>query len=481
MFRQSNPANKSLKVPAQLVPVLSVVLLAGSIFFYRERMLFIDGPHVLFRIINDKKLFISDYRYGAFITQLFPLAGAKLHLPLRWLMLLYSASFCFFYLITSLLLVHLFRNYKLAILFGLYLTLFASATFYWPNNEVHQGVAWLFLAWGTLFFMANNKVSAFITFPIIAALFYLAIFTHPLLMIITAYLWIFHWLYKKEWPFSPVQSIVYSAVLLIIIYLKYRQGLHDGYDSSKFDTITGFNFHQLKKIFSSPELKFFVKSCFTNYWAFLILFVAGIISLARERKIALLVLTLAASGGYLLLICIAFPDATAKYRFYMESEYMPLVVLGCTPFVYCTLPGINHARVATLLALIFVSRLIYIASAAPVFTSRIVILDNILDKMKEKNLAKVIIKEPAPQPDSALVLNWGAAVESFCLSALEGHTPQRTFLFSDEAQLKSLNTNSKDTFLGCWEKRPISQLNSRYFQFDTTATYVTTDYSSLMH
>src|SRR4051812_35045042 len=109
----------ALRSAGAVVPVLLAMLLAGSIVFYKERMLFIDAPHVLWRIINDGKLMLSDFRYGSFISQVFPLFGSKMHLPLRWLTLLYSCGFYVFYLAVGLLLVYKFRNYALAVLFGL--------------------------------------------------------------------------------------------------------------------------------------------------------------------------------------------------------------------------------------------------------------------------------------------------------------------------------------------------------------------------
>ncbi len=65
------------------LPVAAIgALLLLSLVFYRERMLFIDAPHILFRISNNGALQITEHRYGSFITQLFPLAGSWLHLPL---------------------------------------------------------------------------------------------------------------------------------------------------------------------------------------------------------------------------------------------------------------------------------------------------------------------------------------------------------------------------------------------------------------
>jgi hypothetical protein len=273
--------NNTLKSVANLIPALLLVLLAGALFYYKERMLFIDAPHILFRIINDGELQITEHRYGSFITQMVPLIGMKLHLSLRAVTLLYSASFYLFFLSVALLLIYKFKNYGLAILFGLYLTLFVSATYYWPNNEVHQGIAWLFLVIAINFSFAKKEGLLPLKLLLFASSFFLAIWTHPLVMIVAVYLWCFYWLDKSRWLFSQVQSWLCTGILLALCYWKFYQGQHHGYDSCKIEVVTHFDPGKIKAIFSAPQLRFFAKSCVTNYWLFLILFIAGLIGLIK--------------------------------------------------------------------------------------------------------------------------------------------------------------------------------------------------------
>src|SRR4051794_37162116 len=88
--------HKGLRAAAYVCVLIACALLLGAVYYYKERMLFIDAPHVFFRVVNDGRFHIEEHRYGSFITQLFPLIGAKLHLPLRPLLILYSASFYLF-------------------------------------------------------------------------------------------------------------------------------------------------------------------------------------------------------------------------------------------------------------------------------------------------------------------------------------------------------------------------------------------------
>jgi len=468
-----------LKAGAILSVLMTGVLLVFSVVFYKERMLFLDGPHNLFLIINDGHFHIEEHRYGSFITQLLPILGYRLHLPLQWVMMLYSASFNLFFLAVVLLLVFRFREYNLAILFGLYLTLFASATFYWPNNEVHQGTAWLLLVYALNFFVARKNITSIIAVPLFLVSFYLAICTHPLIVSEALFLWFFFRIGKINWPFSKKQSIIYTVVLFGLVIYKLYVGMHSGYDSTKMEYVTGFRVSLLKDIINSRQLQFFLHSSLTNYWLFAVLFISGLIALMMQRKYLLAIITLLSAAGYLLLVCITFRDDNSNV-FYIESEYMPMTVICCAAFVYFVLPALRKKTGIMLLLILFIVRAGYIIHAAPAFMNRVAILERINGKMKDKSIAKAIITSLPHEADSTLLMNWGAPVESIFLSKIKGENPQRTFIFLSPDEIQSFNTSSKDTLLGCWEKRPFSRLNSFYFQLDTTETYKVISYTALM-
>ncbi len=471
------PENSASKAWAIVSLVLIAVLLVLSVVFFKERMLFTDAPHNLFRIINDGHFHIEEHRYGSFITQIYPLLGSRLHIPVQGLMILYSASFNIFYLAVALLLVYKFKNYSLAVLFALYLTMFVSDTFYWSNNEVHQGIGWLMLAFAFNVHVATKNWSFLVRLVLFAATFFLAICTHPLVMLAAVYLWFFFWLGNISWPYTKTQSYIYTGVLLILAYLKFYQGQHQAYDNSKIGLVTHFDLTTLRSIYKAPQLHLFLSDCVTNYWLLVILFATGLITLIKLRKLPLFLLTLLFTAGYLLLVAITF--GYIGHLFYMQSEYATLSVICSAPFVYFALPGLKQKVGIIILSLIFVIRLAYILNAAPAFTNTVLIQENILHKMKEKGLYKVIILEPATGLDSALIMNWGAPASSMLISKLNGETPQRTFTFLDPDEI-SANIISKDTLLGCWIKWPAAKLNSYYFQMDTTSTYRAFTYPSLM-
>lgn len=461
------------------VSCLLLALLAGAVYYYKERMLFIDAPHILWRIMNEQAIQVADFRYGSFITQSFPVVAMWLHLPLRGVMALYSASFYIFYATVGLLLLFRFREYALTTLFALYLTLFVSATYFWPNNEIHQGVAWLLLAFMVNKWAAMRKAPLAVAFPLFVASLFLAIWTHPLVMVVAVFLWFFWIIEGDQWPYSRLQTIVYTAALLMLAYLKYNQGKTTGYDSTKIEVVNAFNLAHIKTIISSPQFKYLAKGVIANYWLVPLLFIWGSISLLKAKKYVLLAYSIAYATGYVCLLCITFWDVTAN-RFYLESEYMPLTIICCASFVYYTLPTLRSGATVALLALLFLVRVAYIVSAVAPFTGRIAILAAINNKMSEKKLTKVIINPTNATVDEALIMNWGGAVESIFISGLNGDPIQRTFLFNNNNQFTYFLTSGNDTLIGCWEKRPSSRINHRYFVIDTTVPYTTIGYDELM-
>ncbi len=471
--------NSPMKAAALITPLVLLVLLVMSLIFFKERMLYIDAPHMLFRIINDGRFHIEEHRYGSFISQLFPWIGIRLHIPLMGLMILYSAGFYIFYLSVALLLVYKFRNYGLAILLGLYFTLFVSDTYYWPNNEVHQGIAWLTFTFGVNYFAAERRWPFPVRLVLFFGSFFLSIWTHPLVMLAAVYLWFFYVADRKLFSSTRVQMVLFSVILIVLAGVKFYQGMQHGYDSSKIEVLTGFDIHRLRSIFSSPQFRFFKDGISGRYLLFSVLFITGLISLLANKRYLLFAWTILFATGYVALICVTYWDFTL--RSFMESEYMPLVIICCAPFVYYVIPMMRPKLCVAAIAVVYFIRIAFIVVAAGPFSNRVAMMERINEKMKQKQLTKVIITSPFPPIiDSVLISKWGAPVESMFLSKLRGETPQRTFIFLDSQEMMSFHTAARDTLLGAWEKRAAVNINPAYCSIDTSVQYSVLTYRMLM-
>ena len=175
--------------PYRLSLLVLLVLLILSFFTYRERMLFTDPAWVAFNIINTKSLLITEYRIGTFITQIFPLIGVYLGLSLKAILILYSISHYLFFLAIAILVGTVWKQKWLAILLALYLTVFVSDLYYWPNNEVHQGLGWMFLFLGL--YLHRRNLGRFHAWHhlLLLAFAFLALSSHMLVMLPFGFLW----------------------------------------------------------------------------------------------------------------------------------------------------------------------------------------------------------------------------------------------------------------------------------------------------
>jgi len=476
VMAENNSQISLRKLSGIATAVLSVLLIA-AICFYKQRILFVDPAFIAFSILNQHSFLIIEYRYGAFITQMVPLLSSFLHLSLKNILLAYSVSFNLFYLIVALLLCYRYKQFGLAILMAFYFTLFVSDAYFWTNNEVHQGISWMFLCFGSTMYMAQKQKKTLLFVPFILFSF-LAIFSHFLVIIPFSFLWFFFWIGKNNWPFSKQTSVILTLVWIIVFIVKYYLGFNSWYDGGRLHNATHFNLHDIILSITSDHAKKFISLIFTAYWLVILLFAAGIVALLKDKKYILASLTAAYCLGYFIALSLTFGGFGKELLFYMESEWMGLGIIAATPFVYSFLPRLKLSSALPLLSAIFLIRLVYIACAAPAFINRIKFIEAAEQKMTEKGYTKIIIKRDS-RTAQTLIMDWGAPVESLFFSAIKNDKPQLTFAVVPQEELSKVPRDNK-TFLSCFSPLNDSELNKEYFHFDTTRPYKILSYDELM-
>ncbi len=452
----------------RLVTFLFLILLAGSMFFYLERILFCDASFILFRIINMDSLQIQEHRYGSFITQSFPWLSAKLGLPLQMIVLLYSASFNLFYLAVAALLIFRFGQTSLAVLMSFYYLLFVSDTYFWTNNEVHQGVAWMFLFFGVTLSLGKKGSPPILLLPLFLILAFLSIYSHPLVLFPASFLWLF-FMMRKDWPFSRNWTIVLSILLFLVSYSKFAlstgQGSH--YDADKLHAATHLSFKKIFAAFTSPMAKEIVKRSIWNYWLIPILFFSGIYFTWQQKKYRILGLTLFFSLAYFLAVCITYNDFIP---FYTESEWMAGSIIFTTLFVFYVLPLLRPRSAVMILSVIYLVRLAYIGQASIKWTERKEWIYSWLDEMKSKKIHKGYIYE-SEENKKILIMNWGVPTESIIASALRKDHPQMSFVVDKPENISQRMPAFTGQMIAPFETISIESLNPQYFNFDTSAQY----------
>lgn len=476
--------DQNLKIAAKISLVPLVILLIGAFVFYKERIIF-DGAYISFQIINTGALQIQAERYGSFITQLFPLIASKCHLSLQAVLISYSASFSIFYLATALILYRL-RAYTLVVLTAFYFTLYVSDTYFWTNCELHQGICWMLLVFGLVYYDTQSTRQDILTSIFRLALFvvltFLAIYTHPTVMIPYGFLWGYYVIDQWKLKTGNRKIIIESLLIAAIIVFKYLTSTKNSYDNNFLAKLEKVNIQDVLNTFSSGLADTIWKGYISNYWFIPILFITGLVALCKKKKFLLLAFFVIANLAFFVILCLMFSGGE---KFYIESELMPFSILGCAPFIFEVLPTITtKRRVSLVLCFIFAVRLAYISLSAPKFTGRLHKVETMLSTIRNGNLSKIIVthNDTDWRLEHDLILGWALPYETIYLSALNGDTLQRTIMYCHENRLQEFEKeDTHQRILFPFGSLPNSDLNKYYFHMDTTQGYTNLKYEELYH
>ena len=475
-MRTNSSHSECWKIAACVALVLLLLQTIGALVFWQERMLFYDAPFVAFRLINLGELQIAEHRYGSFITQMVPLAGSWLQLPLKLILIGYNLSFPVFYLLVGLLLIR-WRAYPFVILLALYLSLFVSNAYFWTNNEVHQGTAWLMLWMGFLWRAQEQEYNPWIVLCGSLPLMFLAVFTHPLLIFSTVFLWVFLLVDKRFRKFPTWLLLSLSTVLFLLVFIKQQMSRGGWYDASKIEQITKANAGEMLQAFGNEMSLTFLKQMAVNYWLFPLLLLFGLFTLLQQRRRWQLLWTLGSLTAFYLMLCLSFPDWVT---FHAESEWMTFSLIGVTPFVFYGLPCYTAMRAAGLLALIFVVRLLYMAADAPKFVKRQELRHQMVAQMRAKGLTKVALLDARQELSFDGLPPWALPVESMYASVFQGDTVQRTVIVIDSGKAAQVENLPVAQLAAPWELYWPEKWNSYYFHPDTVHRYQVMTLEELM-
>ncbi len=452
-----------------IVAVSAILVLAVfSLYTYQERMLFIDSAWITFNIINTESFVFAEHRYGAFITQMFPLIGTYMGLSLKTILLCYSLSFYLFYLGSALLLGFLFRQRWLAVLLALYLTLFVSDVYYWPNNEVHQGITWMFLFIGLYQYLQQRQ--KIIGYFFLVPLAILAISSHLLVFVPLAFLWVLiHSQTRLTILLRDKRFIGTTCLLVVLMIVKYKLSNSGWYDPVKLEGVKKVSVAGIIDAFTSGQSKTFAGLLLTNYWLAIAVFCGSCFMLIKAKQYLNSLSMLLFACGYYLLICLTFPDAYPRsLRFYMESEWSALSVIIAAPLVLGLIQSKKAGRLTLILIVVFSIRLGYIAHSYAYFHSRFKNLEWALRDIQDKKISKALIIEDKNKSEERFIMDWGLPVESMLLSKIRGDKVQTTFKVIDD-HMPAMETS--DSFYSCFNIQPVKTLNNQYFILDSTQQY----------
>lgn len=440
------------------------MLLILSVYFYKERTVFTDMAFHIFSIVKDHTFAIQNYRFGAFITQLFPIIGLKLGASLSNIAIAYSLSFVLLYFATFIIITHFLNNIKIGLCFLLFSILITTHTFFWIQSELPQGAAFLFVFIAILDnALKKDTVPIYFNFASAFCLFVVS-FTHPLLLFACLFLFIFlYFTYPQKRQFIAFIFLSYFSFYVIkAVFFK------TSYDEQAMAGLK--NIYQLfPYYFNIQSNKNLVHYFWHDYYFLIILLIVEFIFYIKYKLFFKIALIFTFFVGYTFMINMSYPDGASQY--YLENQYLLLAIFIGTPFVYDILPSIKSKNWQ--LAVIFTIALlgiIRIYTANDIYTRQLIYYRKLLSETAQLPQKKLILSADKIT-DNVLPMPWASSYELWLLSTIEQGV-SRSLIIEDTPHEFDWTMNNNKSFITKWGIFDYAKLNPKYFNFTDTSLYV---------
>ncbi len=434
-----------------------------ALVFYKERMAFLDSSYILFSILRDGDFAIQVNRFGACLTQMFPLISSKLGLSLDSIMKVYSLGFIIYYFSLFYLCVGILKKYRFGLCLLLFNILMVADTFYWVMNEFIQGIA-LMIVFFAFLSRANdiNLKDRFWYFPLITLFLFTLAFIHPLLIIPFAFATAYFYYFKH----IDRRSLVNIFLTLFMFVLAKNIFFRSAYDSSSMGGLKNFR-SLFPDYFSIASNKNFLTYLIYDYYLLIPFFGIIIYCFIKENLKLPLGFIIAFFFGYLLLINVSFKDGPDQ--FYIESLYLPLSLFLIIPFVFEILPKFKLNQAVIAISIICLIRIAHIYTSHQPYTDRVQYINNVLDETANNANKKMILATKDIAMDT-LMMNWGSPYEFWLLSTINTGE-SRSILIIENPSNYNWALNRKDEFFTDWGLFRYDQLPKQYFNFRDTSQY----------
>jgi hypothetical protein len=479
------------------------VLSVMAFVFFKERTLILDAALQSFIILRDNDFAIQVHRFGAAMTQVFPLLATKFGGSLRTILTAYSLSFVVVHWLMFWLCDRVLRQKTMAFGIVLFNVFMVNNTFYWAQNEIIQAISLNFVFWSLLLRRGSFAAFRWFDFPLISGIFITLIFFHPLIVFPFSFIALFFLIEtktdintlqivaqtSKKGPLSIrlILTLFFSFLILFVLKIKLMPNYYDTGATERVilnEPILNF----LKNIKNAPSFADLSAHFWSDFALLPISFLILTLFYLYKKSILKLLLVWASIGAYTLMILISFREG--GNWFHIESQYLPMSIFLIVPIIWDVLPTINiesrilnskkdpsvflqkkHVIVAISMSCVVFYRLVGIYETHNFYTNRVVYIGEVLEKTKQSAGTKFIMSDQSADKNR-LLQTWGFAYETLYYSALQSPDSLRsvTILSDKEAITKALTTNS--IFQGIFTPTPYSALNPRLFhQTDTVSFY----------
>lgn len=419
-----------------------LVLMVLSVVLANERVLFIDSAAQLFEMIQRGTFVIYDHRYTMAVTQLLPLLGIKLGLPLPLLVVLYSVAAPLLGYLAFLWLTYRVKDLPLALLLLLPMLCIRHTFFHAISETFSLAIyATLLLALlrhpgGTLLRVAG------VVFCTLAC-----VFMHPIGMFFVLFLLGYQLVDRTDTavvgrrfrPFgslAPLRSPRPSPAFLVCVATlvaaaAVKLSLPSGHDDSYLPSVADFLYY-LRHPGEMTVLRQFAVRLPDLYFYPLVLYAIAIVWHLRRRQWLRLGWGVAFNAGFILLTAIVYHADAGHIA--VERAWLPLVFFAGVPVACEVIPAAGRRIQGTapvLFSLLLLLAFGKIAASSRLYRQRIEWLQTVVDEGRREGHRK-LVAPLADVRDRFKVQSWATAFETLILSSTDGPEGTVTLYLEEE-------------------------------------------------
>lgn len=436
-----------------------------SVYFWEERQAF-DAAHYLFEIIDRNFFYIAHQRPLGVVSQILPLIGVWLNLPLKIVAILYSFGDILWYYLLFLLMAYKLETRRGIICLLLILSLTVRYSFFCPVTELLQGIA-LLPVWLTLLGKSFR-----LRIPILIGIMAIIIFSHPLLFYPLAFTFAWWSMTRVEGAKSinseksRLPRVLWPALILLVAAKFF---LLDSYDHDKTFYPVVYNDYGYLKTLSFNTIFDLVKVIAGGYPLMTILFFVVIAIYGMQRRIKSSLLLFLFVLGYIVIIA-------ATHRFGGISNYSERMLLPIPFMIAMAAAGIvslSRVFVPKLLAfvgllLVLLLHLDVLRITAKPYTLRVEQMKSLTNISRKLGIQKAIVNESLMEQNSFAMTGWSYPIETLLISAMKGPDSCVSVMLKQE-HVNRIAQQGNVVRANEWVKwteiiLPLKGLNNNYFK-----------------
>jgi|GEM_PF-4251261 hypothetical protein len=453
----NNKITKSIYLKTSAICLLLIAMLA--LWFWQERVLFCDMAYHSYCIIKDETFAIQAHRFGAALSQIPLLVSIKMGMPLEVALPIYSVSFFVVYFFIALVLWYILKTPYLVLSIPVLLTAIGSSFFYWCISELQQGMIFSLLLWGFIEVAEQRKIPPIIRLLIEIPLLVTAIFFHPIMIILVAFIYAFLYASKR---LKSLRTLILSAVAIVTIYLvKYHMQLENLYDVQRMSGLQNL-VTLFPNYFDTIAFKDFLKQCIHDYYIAVVFFIVISIFYCANFYWTRLLLVWSFTLGYVVLITVT--DANLKTSFFSQNLHHVTAFFIVVPFMVDVAPRFNANGLCTVIVLIVLIRSNVIFHKHSFFTDKLIETKMLVDDTRAMNCNKGMIQFYNIKNSAGGVI-WGIPYETIIISSLDGGENVSVSAIDNTIEAEFTSPNNEKIIIPFGGYLYITDLNNKYFHF----------------